>query len=173
MVKAKKIEITQEELKEVLDYNSETGVFRWNIYRASNAKAGDIAGGLQNCGYCVIQYKRKIYTAHRLAWLYFYGELSEDKFVDHIDRDKTNNRISNLRLCTNSENQKNRKKNSNNTSGYKGVYWNKAAGKWVVRPKLNGIKYYLGYYIDKEEAIAAYQVFCIQHHGEFYRDTTT
>lgn len=173
MTKAKKIEISQEELKEVLDYNPDTGVFRWKIYRASNAKVGDVAGCIHKVnGYHEIGYNYQVYKAHRLAWIYAYGSIPEYIQIDHIDGNRANNRISNLRPCSNAENQKNRKIGKDNTSGYKGVSWNTRLGKWVVNVGLNNKRIYLGGYVDKAEAITVHKTFCEEHHGKFYRDTT-
>lgn len=169
---AREVDITQTELQAALDYDLETGVFRWKVYRSSNAQAGWVAGCADGKGYWVIGYNNKSNFAHRLAWLYMYGKIPADKQIDHIDRNPMNNRISNLRLCSQVENNRNMEILARNTSGAKGVYWHKKAGKWEAQANLKGKSYYLGLYIDKDEAIAAHKSFCIKHHGDFYRDTT-
>ena len=91
--------ITQEELKELLDYNPETGLFTWNVY--NNIKNKTTAGTF-NDGYIQIKIKQKIYQAHRLAWLYVYGEWPKGQ-IDHINGIRDDNRIENLRDVTNRE----------------------------------------------------------------------
>lgn len=86
--------LTQERLKELLDYDKNTGLFTWKIYKGRVTK-GYIAGTICR-GYINIKIDNKLYKAHRLAWLYMYGKLP-DMVIDHIDSDKTNNKISNLR----------------------------------------------------------------------------
>ena len=173
MIKDKKIEITQEELQAILEYNPETGVFRWKASESSKVKIGDIAGSINKIsGYCQIRYRKHLYYSHRLAWLYLYGSIPSGKLIDHIDGNKSNNEKSNLRLCSKSQNAMNSGVSKRNTSGFKGVYWNNLRKKWLVQPWLNGVSYFLGYYTEKKEAVKVYQEFCKQRHGEFYRDTT-
>lgn len=172
MAKPLKIEIGRDELKEVFDYDENTGVFKWKNPRPK-VKVGGVAGCICNFnGYCLITYNYRPYKAHRLAWIYVHGEIPETKFIDHIDGNRSNNSISNLRLCTNGENQKNRKLGRDNTSGFKGVSWNKKLQKWEAYTSLHNKKYNIGYYTDKEEAIAAHKAYCIIHHGEFFKDVT-
>ena len=128
--------ITQERLKEVLEYNPETGDFLWKKARGGAMK-GNIAGSKLHNGwgnvYLRIKVDSKMYLAHRLAFLYMTGEMPENgKQVDHIDGDGLNNSWENLRLVTSSGNSRNSKLRSSNKSGYSGVAWHKAAGKWVV-----------------------------------------
>ena len=177
MPKAKiiEIEITQDELKEIFNYDSDTGVFRWKtVNKFSTMKVGDIAGNIdKTTGYCGIKYNSRRYKSHRLAWLYVYRKIPVDKVIDHVDGNPSNNRISNLRLCLQSENMRNRKIGRDNKSGHKGVSWHKSSGKWKVQVSVDSKVVHLGLYITREEASAVYNEFCQQHHGEFYRDTTT
>lgn len=87
--------------------------------------------------------------------------------VDHTDRNTLDNRRCNLRICTISQNNMNRKKSSNNSSGYKGVYWNKIASKWRSHITINKKSIHLGYFHNKEEAHAAYCAASKKYHGEF------
>ena len=87
--------------------------------------------------------------------------------IDHIDGDGLNNQKSNLRICTHSENIKNRTKSKNNKSGFKGVCWNKEKKKWKVYISSNKKLFHLGYFLDKEEAYKAYCDACLKYHGEF------
>jgi len=106
--------LTQEELKRVLRYNHETGIFIWIKSVAKRMSEGDVAGNLDPAGYIRIRYKGCLYRAHTLAWLYYYGEFP-CMDVDHIDCNKTNNSIANLRLATKHENATNRPLQKNNT----------------------------------------------------------
>lgn len=163
--------ITQEELKQNLKYDPETGIFVWIVSSNGRIQIGDVAGGIDGKGYSHIQIYRKLYRSHRLAWLYVYGKFPSHA-LDHIDGNKTNNKISNLRECTLSENSKNIKMNKNNKSGFKGVSWSKCANKWMATGKIDGKPHYLGLFINPEEASNAYQEFSKQYHGDFYRNTT-
>ena len=115
--------LTQAELKENLIYFPDDGIFMWKVSRRS-AKANTIAGGGNKKGYIMIGLNQKQYFAHILAWLYVTGEYPKGD-LDHIDGNKQNNSFSNLREATRSQNCMNRKKASNNTTGYKGVSFNK------------------------------------------------
>ena len=171
MVKAKKIELTQEELKEVLDYNPETGIFTWKVSNSNKATIGAVAGGCNVKGYVVIGHKKQRYYAHRLAWLYINGSI-ENEEIDHIDGDKFNNRISNLRPCTKSQNMQNVKIRVTNKSGFKGVSFHKASGKWLASATLCGKQVYLGLYTTPKEASAIYESWCRTNRQNFHRPTT-
>jgi hypothetical protein len=165
------IDITQEELKKILNYSPETGVFKWRVSASSRAQVGDIAGCITGEGYRLITYNKCQYKAHRLAWVYIYGNISDKIFIDHVNGKKDDNSITNLRLCSNAENQRNVGISTRNTSGFKGVHLDKSTGNWRVRPTLNGKAVHVGTYKNKLDAVAAYRKFCIENHGEFYRDT--
>lgn len=90
--------------------------------------------------------------------------------VDHIDKNKLNNRRENLRTCTRSQNLCNGKLQKNNTSGHKGVRWHKASKKWIVTVKKNGVVHYFGVYADLKEAVEVRTREAKRLHGEFYRE---
>lgn len=115
--------ITQEELKELLEYQRDTGVFIWRIASGARAKAGATAGAFDTYGYRQIQIKKRLYLAHRLAWLYEFGYWPE-KTIDHINGIKDDNRIDNLREVSMQQNKQNLKgaTKSNKTTGILGVY---------------------------------------------------
>ena len=123
--------LTIEQLKEVLDYNPDTGLFTW-IKSTQQTKAGSVAGNKTNQGYIRISVKRKRYLAHRLAYLYMTGHFPEN-FIDHINHIRHDNRWTNLRDATSSQNQANQVNPKNNTSGYKGVSWHKSTKKWLAK----------------------------------------
>lgn len=147
--------LTQSRLKELFNYDPETGVF--------TRKSGAIAGTLRSDGYRKITVDRVQYYSHRLAWLYMTGELLKD--IDHIDRNPSNNRFSNLRSVTKSQNQHNRIKQYNNTSGYKGVIYYKRTGKWRACIYVNNKCHSLGYFHTAEQASIAYQTAAMIFHS--------
>jgi hypothetical protein len=153
------------ELRRDLHYCDITGTFTW-IRIGSRVKPGKIAGTLLADGYCAIRWRGKRYGAHRLAWLYVYGEWPREQ-IDHIDGVRANNRGGNLREATQSQNQGNTRIRKDNTSGIKGVCWSKAARKWLACIQVNGKFKHLGLFITAEEASAAYRKAANAAFGEF------
>lgn len=147
-------ELTAEELRELLHYDKETGIFTRKVSTAHNVKVGDVAGSLGGAGYLNIMVCSRKYQAHRLAWLHHFGEWPK-LTIDHINRDRSDNRIVNLREVTNKQNGQNRSKSSNNTSGHPGVYWNKQNSKWRATITHNQKYIHLGYFSILEDAVAA------------------
>ena len=101
-----------------------------------------------------IQLDGRKYKAHRLAWLYLFGEWPKGQ-IDHINRNSLDNRIANLRDVSQSENQHNRPEQANNTSGVKGVHWHKQKMRWQAAIRINGKLIHLGLFGTKEEAAYA------------------
>ncbi len=157
--------ITQAELKELFDYNAETGVFTWKVKLRNGMNIGDVAGTKDSNGYLVVAYKRKRYYCHRLAWTYIYGDVPN--IIDHIDGDKSNNKINNLRNSTYTENARNQKISKNNISGIKSVGWVKSRNKWVVKLRVNGKQKFIGHFDDLELAELVAIEARIKYHGEF------
>ena len=147
-------ELTAEHLRSILNYDPATGVFTWKVRTSRSVKIGDITGCPNGHGYLHIQLQSRPYKAHRLAWFYVYGEWPKDQ-IDHINRIRTDNRISNLREVTNKQNQQNAGKSSHNTSGHPGVSWHKQNSKWQARIAHNYKQIHLGYFTDIEDAITA------------------
>jgi hypothetical protein len=155
-------------LRQVLDYNPIDGVFTWKERLSNRVSVGDVAGTLGQNGYTYIRFDGYMVLAHRLAWMYVHGEWP-DKAIDHINGDRNDNRLSNLRLANSSENAINGKVRSTNKSGYRGVSWDKGKSKWVARLVKDGKQHVLGRFHTKEDA---YQVYCEaakRLHGEFSR----
>jgi len=150
---------------ELLDYDPATGLFTWKIRRGCRP-AGAEAGTLSH-GYIVIRIDGKSHQAHRLAFLVVNGYMPKE--IDHINGDPSDNRIINLRQATRQENVRNTGMRVNNTSGYKGVYWDKSNGKWQAQAQdANGKRKTLGRFPTPEAASAAYESYASRHYGEFY-----
>lgn len=108
------------------------------------------------------------YAAHRLAWVYVHGIIPSN-MIDHINGDKDDNRIANLREATSSQNQRNTVKKSTNKSGYKGVCWHKRQKKWQVSIRYDGKPHHIGYFDNVLDASNAYIIASNTFHGEFSR----
>ena len=160
-----KQEITQEYLKELFNYKD--GFLYWKVRKAHCIQIGDIAGSLHKpTKYYLIKINNKAYKTHRLIYLYHYGYLPE--FIDHIDRNRSNNKIENLRSVTKSQNQWNRKPNKNHSSSkYKGISWDKQNQKWKVRIRINGKRINLNYFKSETDAAIAYNKAAIKYYGEY------
>ena len=146
--------ITQSALKEVLHYNPESGDFTWLKVAGRGDIVGRLAGGIEVLGYRRIRIFRKMYKAHRLAWLYTYGSFPADQ-IDHINGIRDDNRLANLRTVTNAENGRNTKMHSDNTSGVVGVHWDKRDEAWRAKISDSGKQLHLGYFKDLVSAVAA------------------
>lgn len=160
--------ITAGRVRELLHYDQETGVFRWLVTRSRLAKAGSAAGTINKDGYRRIRIDGRDYMAQRLAWLYMTGSWPANK-IDHKNGVPGDDRWKNLREASNAQNSQNARRPRDNTSGFKGVCWNKASGKWMAAIRVNGHKIYLGLFTDINEAAAAYAVASKKHHGVFGR----
>lgn len=144
--------------RELLSYDAESGLLTWRQRRGGSAVAGAVAGTHRSDGYIRVSVAGKLFLAHRLAWCLHHGKWPEGE-IDHIDGDKANNRIENLRVVSHVENARNCKKSSNNTSGTMGVYRNRQKQRWVaeIGNTRSGTYRYLGCFTNKADAIAARQ----------------
>jgi hypothetical protein len=162
--------LTAAELREILSYDPETGVFTWARSPNRKIRVGDVAGsikrGSRGSECTVIVFRRRVYTAHRLAWLYTYGVWPVE-LIDHANGNPHDNRIANLRIATASQNMANTKFRRHNTSGVRGVLWRGDVRKWQALIQVNKKRKHLGYFEDKNEAAAAYQRAYKQFFGEF------
>lgn len=160
--------ITQDELKQLLEYNPDTGEFTWRERpsRFSKRKAGDRAGCLdKQWGYRVWKHNSTMYREHRLVFLYTEG--SYPKVVDHINRNKQDNRLCNLRIAEHAQNSWNCSKHADNISGVKGVSWDKSNNNWKAKFVVRGKTINVGNFSCKEKAAEAVRVARELHHGEF------
>ena len=153
-------ELTQDTLRDVLNYNPKTGEFHWLVKPASKTHIGQRAGSKETVrGYWVIGIAGKVYKAHRLAWLYVYGDLP--KHLDHINRNRTDNRVKNLREATKTQNGGNSK--VRRAGRLKGAYWHKNDRKWTSAV---GGKW-LGNFSTEQEAHEAYVKAAKRYFGAF------
>lgn len=150
--------ITQDALKHRVNYDPATGDFTWNNPVRHKSLAGKEIGSINKNGYLRITVNGKRSLSHRMAWLYVYGD-APDGFIDHINGVKTDNRISNLRICNKSENGQNqRRPRSDNKSGFLGVFKGTGSKKnpWCAQIQFNGKSNHIGNYPTPEDAHHAY-----------------
>lgn len=140
--------ISNSRLKDILSYNEITGIFIWRD------EPDDIAGTDHSMGYLTITIDGETNFAHRLAWLYVYGKWPKEH-IDHVNHDKADNRISNLRDVAHKENMKNCKISKNNTSKVTGVYWKKLRNKWASQIAVDYKVISLGTFNDFFEAVCS------------------
>lgn len=146
---------TKDQLTRLLKYDPETGVFRWRLFMGGNAPAAnEIAGSLSEKGYVVICHKRKSYKAHRLAWLYVFGQIPDGE-IDHINNKKNDNRIANLRCVTRAINQQNISAPQGKNK-YRGVSFDKRKKRFLAQIAVNKTHHKLGYFDSAEEALDVY-----------------
>ena len=182
---AKDPNITADEMRQLLAYDPETGVFRWkprtpdmfaegNRGRAANCKrwntkhAGNVAAHPASGGYLSINLLGRPTRAHRIACLMMTGEWPPEE-ADHEDLDRANNKWSNLRQATVSQNRANRAHHRNNRSGVKGASWDAARNKWQAHICVNRKKIMLGRFETAQEAGEAYRAAAAKYFGEFAR----
>lgn len=144
--------MTQEYLKSILRYNPVTGIWKWKIKANKNINVNDVAGCLDGDGYIEIRYKNILYYAHRLAFLYMDGYVSEN-YVDHINGVRNDSRWSNLREVSHQCNMRNRKIHVNNTSGIIGVSWREDSKKWRAYITVNRKTKSLGNFKNINDAV--------------------
>ena len=159
-------------LVSILDYNVNTGVFTNKITRSNRAKIGEVAGNTDSANpskYSDIWLEGKHYAAHRLAWFYCFKEWPTH-YLDHIDGNKSNNALDNLREATNNENKYNIKIRKDNSAGYKGVSLDRRCGRYRAYITFNKKQKSLGYYNTAEEASEAYKKAAKELHGTFYNE---
>ena len=157
--------LTQDLLHELFEYRD--GVLYWKVAKTNSIKVGDVAGGLKGRGYISVKINNKFYLNHRVIFLMHHGYLPQ--FLDHIDGNKINNRIENLRPATIAENCRNSRIGKNNTSGVKGVNWDNHVKKWRARITVDRKTVMEKYFKTIEEAAEAVKKAREELHGEFAR----
>lgn len=151
----------QKHITTLFDYDPETGKFTRKMRTGTSTHVGDVAGS--NNKYSQIRIDGRAYRTCRLAWLYVYGSWPTGQ-IDHIDRDPTNDRIANLRDVTQSVNQHNCSKRTDNWSGQTGVTWHVRTGKWRARIHVNKTAHFLGSFDSLTDAAEAYRSAKIIYH---------
>ena len=152
-------------LKELLSYDPATGNLSWLVQRGKCA-AGKIITCQNGSGYIVVRVDNVLLRAHRVAWAIINNEWPA-KEIDHINGNRSDNRIENLRIANRFENMKNIKKAKTNKSGFKGVSWHKQGNFWQAHIRADNKNYYLGHYATPEEAHEAYKIASNKLHGIF------
>ena len=154
--------ISVERLKQVLEYDPETGIWTWLVSPCHFIKVGQVAGHVQDNGYRQIRIDYVYYKSARLAHLYMTGEWPKEQ-MDHINRDRADDRWVNLREATASDNNVNKRLQCNNTSGYRGVSWDRWQQKWNVRVN----RMHLGWYDNLATAVAERDRYALLAQGSF------
>lgn len=148
------LDISLEVVRELLEYIPDTGTLLQKKARPK-VKVGAIAGAVTPYGYRYIQINGRKYAAHRLVWLIETGAMPVGE-LDHIDGNKLNNRITNLRIVTRKQNCENKGAQKNNQLGLRGVSFNTRLKKYVAQIQHNGVNLHLGVFVDPQDARAAY-----------------
>ena len=169
--------LSAEYLRSRVNYDPLTGIFTWRersdienlrVRRSWNGKhVGCVVGNPDGQGYLQTSIDGRRYRLHQLAWLYATGEWPPET-VDHKNGKRDDNRLDNLRLATNQQNQSNRGANHNSRSGRKGVSYDEKRGKWSAGIMVDGTSIFLGRFDSAEEASRAYERAARQHFGEFH-----
>lgn len=159
--------MTHEELSKLTEYDPLTGIFALRV-DTLRRKKGETLGYPHKKGYIAISLGNDKYLAHRLAWFYIHGEWPTDQ-IDHINMNKTDNRLCNLRVASNAQNQWNTTLCKNNTSGQRGVRWDKQTSKWRVQVDIEGTHVHLGRFSDQAAAKNVCSGFLRKQHRDFYR----
>lgn len=157
----------------LLQYEPETGLFRWKVKRNSyggKIAPGVVAGTMNDQGYVCIKVDGRLWRAHRLAWLFIKGDTPRKGMeIDHVNGNRADNRWENLREVSKAQNMWNAKRPVANVSGVKGVSWVASRQQWLARITVNGRKVHLGQFDDKDQAIAARKAGEAKYHGEYAR----
>jgi hypothetical protein len=161
--------LTHDHLREILKYNPQTGAWNWVVSRGS-VRRGDIAGSVGSHGYRQISIGRRLYLAHRLAFLWMTGPWPTDQ-VDHRDLGRANDCWENLREATRSQNYRNRRALVTNKCGLKGAHWKSSIRRWAAAIRDGGRQKHLGYFDCPQDAHAAYVVAAKESFGEFSRSS--
>lgn len=150
-------ELTKERLLQVLSIDPETGVIRWAARNSNRVKVGDLAGTVGPEGYLMVRIDGRRYFAHRIVWLWVHGEWPR-ALIDHVNCQRLDNRIANLREADRIGNGQNRRNPPANKKSCQllGATFDKRRCRWAARITVNSRRKHIGYYASAEEAHAAY-----------------
>lgn len=157
---------SQAELVEIFTY-CDSGNLYWKSHISNGTDISKPAGSLQKTGYIRIQINKSLFRLNRLIYIFHNGDIPEGLVIDHINDNISDNRIGNLQAITNQKNTSKRKTNNNNTSGYRGVCWDKRSNKWKAQLRSNGKQISIGLFHNKHDAALAYNIAAQQNFGEF------
>lgn len=162
-------EPTFAEISEVLRYEPKTGMLFWVAPpKRGRAKPGEEAGCVTLTGYRQVGFRRRYYRAHRIAWLLSTGSWPSE-LIDHVNGDKLDNRLGNLREATHAQNMANMRRPSTNVVGKKGVSFHRPTGRWQARIKADGKQRHIGFFDTPDAAHSAYCAAASKYFGQFAR----
>lgn len=159
--------LTPARARQLLDYNPQTGALSWKVqhrHASSDGKAG--CPERKGCAHRVIRIDGELYQAHRVIWLWMMGHWPANE-IDHIDGDGLNNRWSNLREATSSQNKQNTRLRIDNSTGYRGVTFDKNRMRYIARVYIGGTARHLGRFDTAKEAADAAQMARLKYFGPF------
>ena len=157
--------MTAEEARQFFSYNSETGDLVWRVSPNNRVPVGHVVRAKDGGGYYHVKFRGVVYKVHRVAWLITTGSWPVH-FIDHINRNRADNRIANLREATPTENQ------FNKDSPYRGVSYRKSRNAYIARITVGGVRRYLGYFKNMSDAERAYRQAARAYYPEFYPNTS-
>ena len=155
----------QEYLNSLFDYKD--GKLFWKVARSNRIAVGDEVGSPTGNGYLKVSINKSYYKVHRVIWTMLKGEIPAGMQIDHIDGNRVNNHIENLRLATHQVNQGNRKITAG--KNFKGVNFDKARNKWKAEIRVDNVSYHIGRFDTELEAHNAYCEVAQEIHCNFFR----
>lgn len=160
--------VSADELWQIFEYKE--GALFWKKRMSRRVSIGDEAGCRRYDGYTLLKIRGESHRVHRLIFLMHHGYMPH--FIDHINGNRSDNRIENLRACSPLQNARNRCTQTVNKAGFRGIRWVPEKKKFKARICVDRKQIHLGYYVTKEEAAAAYDSAAIRYHGEFASPNT-
>jgi hypothetical protein len=158
--------ISAQLVRSLFEYNAETGALTWKVSRGNRIKIGDAVRNIDSKGYLRVTIGQRQYRAHRIVWLYVNGKFPAGH-LDHVNCDRTDNRLANLRECDAQQNVANRRLNKNNTTGFKGVSLVTGGSSYMAGITYNRRRIHLGCFPTAEEAHAAYVAAAAKLFGDY------